>query len=156
MKKNSTLCPCCSQREYTACCEQYISRKALPNTAEALMRSRFTAYAIREHQYILDTYAPQKRASISLHELATDQQDTHWTCLQITSTPQFDKVAFKAYYQYQNNWFLMHEESSFIKIKNQWFYLDGIMFDDTGLIHPRRNDSCPCGSGQKFKKCCLV
>lgn len=153
---STTLCPCCSQHEYIECCEQYISRKALPKTAKALMRSRFTAYAIGEHQYILDTYAPEKRISLTVDELAKDQQDTKWTRLQITSTPQNDKVAFKAYYQYKKNWFLMHEESSFIQIENQWFYLDGIMFGDTGLIHPQRNETCPCGSGKKYKKCCLV
>ena len=52
---------------------------------------------------------------------------------------------------------IKHEISEFHLIDNKWYYVDGkkpaIQEPTTAKIG--RNDSCPCGSGKKYKKCCL-
>jgi SEC-C motif-containing protein len=63
-------------------------------------------------------------------------------------------VELKAYYQIDNQYYVMHELSDFELVDNQWFYTSGTMLDGTGEVKPQRNTPCPCGSGKKFKKCC--
>ena len=54
-------CPCGSGRAFTACCGPYLAGTALPETAEALMRSRYTAYARRDGAYLSATWHPTTR-----------------------------------------------------------------------------------------------
>lgn len=49
------LCACCSGKMYEICCHVFISGAAWPDTAEQLMRSRYTAYAMCKVSYIIDT-----------------------------------------------------------------------------------------------------
>ena len=51
--------------------------------AEELMRSRFTAYVIKNYQYILQTYASAQRAKLTVSELTESSQDTRWLSLQV-------------------------------------------------------------------------
>lgn len=55
----TSLCPCGTGDEYEKCCEKFIEGKAKPDTAEQLMRSRFSAYVKQEWKYILDTTHPE-------------------------------------------------------------------------------------------------
>ena len=54
-------CPCGSGKTYDECCEPFIRGKAFPETAEQLMRSRYSAYTLQEIPYITDTLHPDHR-----------------------------------------------------------------------------------------------
>lgn len=136
------------------CCGRYLIDNQHPDTPEKLMRSRYSAYVTGNFQYILDTYAPKIRASLSIDLLSQDHTSTKWASLVIVNSSKKNQVEFKATYQFDNEWFILHEESTFIQLDNQWFYLDGKMLKSNGQMKPGRNDLCPCDSGKKFKKCC--
>ena len=55
------VCPCGSSKSYSQCCEPFLTGKVNPATAEALMRSRYTAFAKGEIGYIKTTLAPESR-----------------------------------------------------------------------------------------------
>ncbi|MEC9085421.1 MAG: SEC-C metal-binding domain-containing protein, partial [Pseudomonadota bacterium] len=50
-------------------------------------------------------------------------------------------------------WGYLEERSDFSKENGRWFYREGETRE--GVLKPGRNDPCPCGSGRKFKACCL-
>lgn len=149
----SDLCPCGSLNLFSECCQPLIQSKRPANTAEALMRSRFTAYATQDYHYVLQTYAESKRATLTVEELANAAQDTTWLSLDVVSA-NTESVEFIAVYQASGAFGKLHERSRFVREAGNWRYFDGHLFDDSGPFTPGRNDPCPCGSGKKFKKCC--
>ena len=48
-------CPCGSEKEYAECCQPLIKGERSADTAEALMRSRYTAYALQDIDYLEST-----------------------------------------------------------------------------------------------------
>jgi SEC-C motif-containing protein len=54
-------CPCGKGDSLEACCGPYLSHAARPDTAEALMRSRYTAYATGDVDYVIDSHDPDRR-----------------------------------------------------------------------------------------------
>jgi hypothetical protein len=52
------LCPCGSQKDYVDCCQPLIKGERTADTAEALMRSRYTAHAKKEFDYLFETTHP--------------------------------------------------------------------------------------------------
>lgn len=150
-------CPCGSGLAFKLCCEPLICQASKATTPEQLMRSRFTAYSKASYDYILNTYAASSRPNISAADLQNDNQNTYWLGLTIhksDNTKETGEVEFTAYYKVNNDVFCMHENSRFIKQDGSWLYLDGDMFDDSGLVKIGRNEVCVCGSGKKFKRCC--
>lgn len=131
------------------------------------MRSRFTAFKLRIHQYLIDTVVNQA----SNAELRTQDFDINinWLGLKILSTKQGKPsdqsgyVEFVAFYQLtqinpsaqENNNPIeqLHENSYFEKYGEQWFYLSG---EPLSNIKLNRNNACFCGSGKKVKKCHLI
>lgn len=151
--KATELCPCGSQQVYAQCCERFICGSKLAPTPEALMRSRYSAYAKGAYPYILATYATPPRLSLSASSLAEHDKATHWRRLELVQA-QDNEVEFKAYYQVQGQYYLMHEVSEFVQENGEWRYSDGHIQPDSGKLILGRNSSCACGSGQKFKRCC--
>lgn len=104
-----------------------------------------------------DTTIENKQGSISIADIESASKDTVWCKLEVLSTFDFDdkgEVEFIAYYKLGGEFFAMHELSRFRKTVGIWFYEDGDMLHKSGLLKPGRNDSCLCGSGKKFKRCC--
>jgi SEC-C motif-containing protein len=123
------------------------------------MRSRFSAYAIKNYAYVLATYAPTQRQQFSLQALSDSVDNTRWLKLDVLTSSAKDKIGsveFIATYIVDDEYFAMHELSDFIKKDNKWYYTTGVMQDKSGKLTPSRNDHCPCGSGKKYKKCCLA
>jgi SEC-C motif domain protein len=121
-------CPC-GGAAYFACCGRYIDAKEIAPTAEALMRSRYTAYTLRREDYVLATWHTRTRpASLSL----TDDDAMKWLGLDVkrhvidqadTNRAIVDFVArFKVGGGRAER---LHEISRFVREDNQWFYLDG-------------------------------
>lgn len=156
---DNEACPCCSGLSYSNCCEPYHSGARHAPTAEILMRSRFTAYALDNADYLLGSWDATTRPAAL--DLSRDHAEWH-KLLIINSKKggaQDNKgsVEFKAFYTQDAGEFFLHENSRFVKTRGQWFYLDGQIkaagkaVNETGI---GRNEACPCGSGRKFKHCC--
>ncbi|MGS2720070.1 YchJ family protein [Paraglaciecola aestuariivivens] len=157
MSKDPQSCFCNSSLLFTQCCQPLIENKAIAQNAEALMRSRFTAYKLQNYQYVLNTYASAQQDKLSLSELQQSAQDTQWLSLEVikhVSQANTAQVEFKAFYKVDSQIFLMHEISDFILENQHWRYTTGSIQDDSGEIKLKRNDPCICQSNKKFKKCC--
>lgn len=151
---NTTLpqeqCPCGSSELYSHCCEP-LHKGTTAASAEALMRSRFSAFALQLSDYLITSWHPDTRP-----EKLELEQGTDWKRLEILSASNDTKqgtVHFKAYYLEQAQWHLLEETSKFLFESGHWFYHSGDYQPQT--LKPSRNDTCPCGSGKKFKKCCM-
>jgi len=163
------LCPCGSQKEFTLCCQPLIEKKALPETAEALMRSRYTAFTRGEMDYILYTLAPEAREGFDPDATRVSAQKAKWKELRVLNHSGGEAgdtegtVEFIAEYGHGENNIEHHEISTFRKNeRGQWLYVDGEMQREStrpvvrGAPKIGRNDPCSCGSAKKFKKCCGV
>jgi SEC-C motif-containing protein len=152
---NKEICPCGSKKKYQYCCGQYLSGKATAETAEKLMRSRYTAFCQGNIDYLIATLYPDQRTETDRAELTKTINNTKWLSLTIINTNQGKKndaiayVEFEAIYQV-NEPRQLHERSKFIKKNNQWFYVEGDILPGT---IPKRNEPCWCRSGKKFKQC---
>ncbi len=150
-------CYCGSHKDFTDCCQPLITHQRPADSAEQLMRSRFSAYCIKAFEYVLATYAPEPRQQLSISELEQSDQGTRWIGLTIvpTTSPNNDTVEFRAFYMADGKPGQLHETSRFIKEENEWRYLDGELHSDCGRLTIGRNDPCLCKSGKKFKQCCM-
>ena len=152
-------CPCGSGLPYTECCGLYHSGMQVPASAEALMRSRFTAYAHRNVDYLLATWEISKRPEA----IDFSKETAEWQRLQIVGCKKGGAkdskgiVEFKAFYRQDGLDYFMHEISRFVKIGQVWHYLDGVIKSAGKVeisVNTGKNALCPCGSGKKFKRCC--
>ena len=157
------LCPCSSQIEYNACCEPILNG-APAETAEKLMRARFTAYSQVNMDFIAKTHDPATIKKTNMEENKAWAEKTEWLGLEIVSTEkggpndEWGKVEFKADYQTKSEKGSHHEISEFNKKKDQWYFTKGQTPESFQIVNdgPKvgRNDPCTCGSGKKYKKCC--
>lgn len=131
----------------------------MPSTAEALMRSRFTAYALHNAGYLSATWD----AARCPKTIDFSKEKADWHRLEIIETKKGGHkdtkgvVEFKAYFLLDGEEYVMHEISRFIKTNGCWFYLDGVVnsISKVGLnTHLGKNALCACGSGKKYKRCC--
>ncbi len=157
----SDPCPCGSGREYTVCCKPIIKGTAKAQTAEALMRSRYTAYAKAEVDYILHSCV----ADDGIDPAATRNwsEKAEWKGLKIIRTEKGGSgdtegvVEFVASYVMDGLKDEHHETAKFVKKDGNWLYDTGDVKTATVVrASPKvgRNDPCPCGSGKKYKHCC--
>lgn len=119
-------CPCGRSKPYTACCGRFIESNEPAPTAEALMRSRYTAYTLRNEDYLLATWhASTRPSSLGLQ----DEVPTKWLGLEVKRHEQQDAdhaiVEFVARYKVQGRAHRLHEVSRFLREAGQWFYVDG-------------------------------
>ena len=110
---------------------------------EELMRSRYEAFVKEDWKYLAQTSVNQ-----TIEELS-DSIPVKYLKLDVLDVYE-DIVEFKAYYQQNDKIYVLHEKSKFIQDDGMWKYLDGELYNSK----IERNESCPCGSGKKFKKCC--
>ena len=124
------ICPCYSRKNYKDCCETFHNGKKNAPTAEALMRSRYSAFAIPNGKYLYKTTHPTQRKFHPQNEYQNWAEENTWTKLEILATPNSKKVEFKAYFTDKDNEKQVHHElSTFEKIQNQWFYVTGEFLD---------------------------
>ncbi len=159
-----TSCPCGSGRSYESCCQPYVTGIAAAPTAEALMRSRYTAFTVQAIDYLRDTLAPERQDRFNRAETEMWATQSEWQGLDILAVEaggpddETGRVAFRARYRFEDKDEAHLELSRFRRENGRWVYVDG----DVGKVMPTirrndlpgRNDPCPCGSGKKFKKCC--
>lgn len=157
MTGTKSSCPCGSGLKYSDCCGVFHTGLTAAPTAEALMRSRYSAYASKNEAYLLRTWDARTRPAAL--NLAADT--TRWLKLDILHThlggpPDTEgEVEFRAHYLAGSRRGSLHETSRFVRQQSAWIYLDGEIHPDGGETAVGRNDPCPCGSGRKFKHCCI-
>lgn len=157
-------CPCQSQLNYSKCCQPLIESKKPAVTAEALMRARYTAFTQGNMDFISASHDPKTRGEFDREATKKWADSLTWTGLEILQTKEglaSDKIAFvefKAYYKNSEGDGTHHELSEFKKRKGLWYFSTGKNPEVQPIqrAEPKigRNDPCPCGSGEKFKKCC--
>jgi SEC-C motif-containing protein len=170
-------CPCGSGTIYENCCEPFIKGTKLPETAEKLMRSRYSAFVKAEIEYLKKTLAPESRSDFDIAATKKWAEQAQWKGLKIMSTsgggPEDSKgiVEFVATYVIEGEGVDHHEVSKFRKTDSgQWYFVEGESHthaEGEGHHHHQkpqtvqreapkigRNDPCTCGSGKKYKKCC--
>ncbi|MBE9061414.1 YchJ family protein [cf. Phormidesmis sp. LEGE 11477] len=183
----SKQCPCGSRRPFANCCEPYLKGiskgtnagiKYAP-TAEALMRSRYTAFALGDIDYLLATHHIDYRSDAHT-SLQQTIQTTQWLNLLVIDTQKGQRkdktgtVEFVAAYRSKapaklsitlgnqkasatdsensplNDIGQLHEKSQFVREGPQWFYTQGDLLPP---YQPKRTQPCWCGSRLKFKQC---
>ena len=125
-KELNELCPCGSGNPYQRCCQPYIEQSSMAPTAEALMRSRYTAFVLLDEDYLRYSWHPDFcPKNIRLDE------DTQWLGLKIVSTVAGNAddvtgvVEFVARSKLNGKASRIHENSRFSRYENHWVYLDG-------------------------------
>lgn len=158
-----TECPCGSGAALDACCGQYIEGKALAPTAEALMRSRYSAYALRKLDYLKETLVPEQQADHDPESVRVWAEESEWLGLTILDTKagterdSTGEVTFSAKFRQKGLVQEHREQSRFRKVDDAWYYVDGVLLPPPTVRNESkvgRNEPCPCQSGKKYKKCC--
>ena len=128
--REESLCPCKSKKRYDECCLPFHRGKKKPETAEKLMRSRFSAFFFRLIDYLIETTHPDKRDKNIQQELEHTLHHTNWRFLTIVSTSKggkedkTGKVQFIAEYFWNDEPQRLEEHSRFKRFKGVWKYLD--------------------------------
>ncbi|NHR05645.1 YchJ family protein [Chromobacterium haemolyticum] len=130
VKPDEAGCPCGLGGAYAACCGRYLSEGGEPApTAEALMRSRYTAYARGDEAYLLASWHPSTRPPAL--DLAADAGVVKWLGLEVLATEAGGEadaegvVEFAARYKVSGKAERMRERSRFAREDGRWFYLSG-------------------------------
>ena len=155
-------CPCGSDNDYAACCEPIITKKKTAETAEQLMRARYSAHVKVDVDFIYETTHPDYREGYDHKGAKSWAEKSEWHGLEIIGStnggPKDDKgeVEFIARFRDKDGVRSHHERGQFERKRKKWLFTEGIMVKSAPLSVTKigRNDPCTCGSGKKFKKCC--
>lgn len=121
-------CPCGLPASYPECCGRLHRGEAPAATAEQLMRSRFSAFAVRDEAYLLRSWHSSTRPARVDFDPAM-----RWVRLDILGTTDGGPfhsegtVEFRAHYLDQGEPGELHEKSRFVREQNAWVYLDGVV-----------------------------
>jgi SEC-C motif domain protein len=130
-ERSRSLCPCKSREPYGACCEPFHLGRAKPDTAEQLMRSRYSAYFFRLVDYLVSTTHPDVRKLDLKARIEESIHHVNWRFLTILGSSKggkedkTGKVEFIAEYFEGTQAHELHERSRFKRFKGDWKYLDG-------------------------------
>jgi SEC-C motif-containing protein len=160
----SDACPCASGKPFGECCEPYLLGRVRPPTAVALMRSRYTAYAMGAIDYLYQTSSERVRKEFDAEGSKKWAKSAEWTGIEIIQATDGGAqdasgvIEFLAHYKVKESDFEHHERAEFEKRDGVWVFMDGNIIGPAPVRReaPKvgRNDPCPCGSGRKHKKCC--
>jgi SEC-C motif-containing protein len=162
-------CPCrildVKKLNFSDCCEPILKGKVKAPTAEAMMRSRYTAYVLKNIDFIDQTQMNEKHEVFNKEEALKWAEGSEWKGLEIKSTKKglanddTGVVEFVAHYKDKASGTELrhHETSLFQKNNGEWKFKEGNVHGAQPVkrLEPKlgRNDPCHCGSGKKFKKC---
>jgi SEC-C motif-containing protein len=150
-------CPCAARAPAApplqSCCGIYHAGQPAPS-AEKLMRSRYSAYALGLIDYLAATTLPAQQSALDLAGIRAWSTQSTWLGLEVgahtlLADGRHATVAFTAHWSDASGTHQHLEQSGFVKHGQRWYFLD-----PTVKLNVGRNDPCPCGNGTKFKKCC--
>ncbi len=159
-----TLCPCGSGKPKEACCEPILSGAKQAETAEQLMRARYTAYALHDIDFLYNSSGSEVQQEFDPEASRRWAEGSEWHGMDVLAKEAGEAgddegvVEFIAHYSVNGTDFEHHERSLFRKVNGVWKFIDGELVKQQPIRRetPKvgRNDPCPCGSGKKYKKCC--
>ncbi len=120
-------CPCGTHVPYSACCKFVHDDHRNAQSAEVLMRARFTAFSKGLIDFLYYTTHPTTRIFCKKTEIHSWVKDNKWMNLEILQSTK-NTVEFKAYYL--NKWLetdVQHEISEFKRLNSKWYYLRGVV-----------------------------
>lgn len=121
-------CPCGTNVDVDDCCGRFLAGSALPETPEQLMRSRYTAFTMRDADYLRETWHPGTRPD----DVGADT-GIRWEGLEIVDAPDVAADANRGEVEFRASWRdggargVMHERSRFVRQSGRWWYLDGVV-----------------------------
>jgi len=123
----SKNCPCGSCEEYSGCCGRFHRGAADAPTAQALMRSRYAAFAVGDADYLFRTWHPRTRP-----DSVVVDPTLSWTGLELADVvagserDEDGEVAFTARWcTAEGRRGVLVERSRFVRRAGRWLYLDG-------------------------------
>lgn len=152
-------CPCGSAKNVDDCCAPLIAG-ALAPTAEALMRSRYTAFVLRQLDHVERTHAPEIREDFNRAEAERVAEECEWKGLEVRRVHEVGDLAeidFAIRFRRDQKPMIQAERAHFRREDGQWLYVKSDFNPEVTQRHVTkvgRNEPCPCGSGKKAKKCC--
>lgn len=172
-------CPCGLDSPYTDCCGRLIRGGGYADTAEDLMRARYTAFVMEEWKFLVNTLCAGERSGKTPEDFKKGLEGLKWHGLEIHGTQgggigdDEGEVEFVARYSQKGEDKSIHERAVFFRERGRWVYSEE---RSSSHVHaagqecghaaapqkpvvrdqPKvgRNEPCPCGSGKKYKKCC--
>ena len=164
MIDNDQTCPCASGNSFANCCEQVIRGERESQTAEELLRARYSAFATGAIEFIVATTHSSTRDKVNIPDIRDWSQSSTWHELQIIDTRDIDDdktfVSFEARFTQHGKEQNHREMSQFEREDGKWRFVTGEELKNPTVRYetprPGRNEPCPCGSGKKYKKCCAV
>ncbi|MEO6874338.1 MAG: YchJ family metal-binding protein [Opitutaceae bacterium] len=160
--KRGLPCPCGSGQLFEVCCEPILTGQRPAATAEQLMRARFTAHVAHDFKFLHNSHRPTAGTPFVPEPGEPSMQ---WTKLVVhpaeeTGNPDKAYVDFSAYGTEEGVEKVLHEKAEFLRINDTWLYNREARLGPAPYksAAPKvgRNDPCPCGSGKKYKQCCLL
>lgn len=153
MLEKITACACQSGKAYAECCQPFHLKIKYPETAEQLMRSRYSAYTLVNIPYIVETTVPNQQKYLDQIAMREWGETTLWAGLEIVKhlsyiSKNHSKVEFNAFFKTEEGIQVHNEISLFVKINQKWFFVDPT------VPLPNQKQNCLCASGKKFKYCC--
>jgi SEC-C motif domain protein len=127
---DTSKCPCGSSLHYKDCCKAFHDGLMVAESAERLMRSRYSAYVKNNKDYLLETWHQSTRPDPKEFELDSNSE-FRWLELEIIKTEAGTErdleglVHFQAKYRFQGQAGKMDEASKFLKEDGKWYYVDG-------------------------------
>lgn len=130
-------CPCGSLKKYKKCCKPFHDKITFPKTALELMKSRYSAFAVANSDYIIFTTHQNNP------DFTTDLKSWTNDILNFSKNTRFEKleilefidgdiesfVTFKATLFQNENDISFIEKSRFLKVEGIWLYVDGKFID---------------------------
>jgi SEC-C motif domain protein len=161
-------CPCRAMAQdklpFAACCGPFLAHAKKPPTAEALMRSRYSAFATGNVDYLYETLADDQRKDFDRAATGDWANKSEWLGLDIVATEEggdtdsTGTVTFAAHFSRDGKQLAHRERSLFQRDgEGRWRFAKELPLKGETVVRgpqPGRNDPCPCGSGKKYKKCC--
>ncbi|WP_340155394.1 YchJ family metal-binding protein [uncultured Winogradskyella sp.] len=122
-------CYCGNSKSYTDCCEVFHLNKGKTETAEQLMRSRYSAFVLADGDYLMATHHSSTRPIKEKKAIVKWAKSVQWIRLEVLETSNGSIndvegiVTFNAYFFEKGKVDVINEKSAFVKENNQWFYL---------------------------------
>mgnify|MGYP000423240312 CR=1 FL=1 len=127
-----TECPCKSGSTFAQCCGLYIGSKVNAPTAEALMRTRYSAYVLGDMDYLIRTIPLHHRKAFDRRSALAWSTNAEWLGLEVLSAKEYEagkkgRVEFKAKFIMGGEEQIHHEIALFENVQSRWFFVDSKM-----------------------------
>lgn len=122
-------CYCGNNKPYKECCELFHLNGGKTETAEQLMRSRYSAFVLANGDYLMQTHHSSTRPTSEKKAIEKWAKSVNWIRLEVLETTKGLKndtegtVTFNAYFYENGKVDVIHEKSAFIKENEIWYYL---------------------------------